>query len=228
MDKRMDKRFDLNRNTLMQTVAEGLIANGLIMTKEQSPEGKGFRLKLHETNPDAPLSPVYVNLRLLRSLPKLLSEVAKIYESKIFVEMYQDGVEFDKLSDVPTAATPIVTLISQNTGIPMITPRESKSHGSGAIIDGIYEAGQKVLLVDDLVTKADSKIAAAKVLEAEGLVVEHVIVLVDREQGGKEQLEKSGYKLHSIFKLSELLDFYHKKGKMTQETYDEIKAYLRK
>lgn len=83
-----------------------------------------------------------------------------------------------------------------------------------------------VLLIDDLITKADSKLEAIRVLESHGLVVKDVMVLVDREQGGVQQLEAAGYRVHVAFKLSTLLKYYLESGRMSQETYHEIMEYL--
>ncbi len=179
-----------------------------------------FKLKLHEKNPDAPLSPIYVDLRLLRSYPDKMGKVVEVFK-----DMSQ-GLQFDCYADVPTAATPIVAVLSYVTGIPMITPREAKTHGAVGNIDGTFQSGQTVLLVDDLVTKADSKLEAIRTLEGNGLEVHDVLVLVDREQGGPEQLKEAGYNLHAAFKLSTLLAWYRDFGKLEPAKYEEVMAYL--
>ena len=83
------------------------------------------------------------------------------------------------------------------------------------------------MLIDDLITKAESKLDAIAVLERNGLVVRDVLVILDREQGGREELRRRGYNLHSIFRLSELLDFYLQGGKIDQQKHDEVTEYLR-
>ncbi|MFA6410491.1 MAG: phosphoribosyltransferase family protein [Candidatus Buchananbacteria bacterium] len=204
-----------------QQVATGLYRIGAIKDKNQSPDGAGFRLKLHETNPNAPLSPVYIDLRLLQSFPALLSQTATLYLQLV------EQLSFDLIAGIPVAAVPTATVISQLCGKPMITPRMSeKGHGSGAKVDGVYQADQTVLLVDDLCTKAGSKLEAIKVLEEAGLVVKDVVVLVDREQGGGKELADAGYTLHAAFTLRELLGFYLENGMMSQALYKEIMAYL--
>lgn len=119
-----------------------------------------FRLKLHEENPGAPLSPYYINLRILRSFPHLMECTAQLY-----LDLAQ-GLVFDLLADVPTSATPTVAMMSYLSKIPMITPRSDvKSHGLTTQVDGIFREGQVVLLVDDIITTADSKLEAIRVLE---------------------------------------------------------------
>lgn len=189
--------------------------------KTRSPEGRGFRLKLHQTKPDAPLSPYYLDLRILRSYPT----TAKRQAIKLFAYM-MTGLGADVLADVPTAITPIVSSLSDQTGIPMITPRPAKDHGAGGNIDGVWSVdGAMAVLFDDLVTEAHSKIEAATVLRAAGIKVRDVVVLVDREQGGREQLAKADLTLHAAFTITELLALYREVGKMSAELHDEIVAY---
>ena len=180
-----------------------------------------FKLKLHEKRPDAPLSPIYIDLRLLRSFPPAMDSAIEVYMELI------TGLKFDFLADVPTAATPIVAILSHLMKVPMISPRKGeKGYGITGKIDGAFETGQTALLIDDLITQAESKLEAISTLEANGLVVKDVAVLVDREQGGAEQLEARGYKLYCAFRLSELLQFYRQAGKIDQGDYERTVAYL--
>lgn len=180
-----------------------------------------FRLKLHEKKPDAPLSPIYIDLRILRSFPKSMELAINVYRELI------RGLKFDVFADVPTAATPIVAVLSNKTKVPMISPRkEEKTHGIKRPIDGAFKEGQVALLIDDLITKADSKLEAISILEENNLKVRDVVVLVDREQGGVEELEKRGYTPHVAFKLKELLRFYLDTKKISHDQYERTIAYL--
>jgi orotate phosphoribosyltransferase len=180
-----------------------------------------FRLKLHEKNPDAPLSPIYIDLRLLRSFPEVIDSAVDVYR-----DLSNDFV-FDVYADVPTAATPIVAILSHVTRIPMISPRkDEKRHGTTAPIDGIFAPGQRVLLIDDLITNAGSKLETISVLEDNRLIVSGVVVLIDREQGGVPQLERNGYSCRVAFRLTELLEFYSRTGLISQDDYRRTMDYL--
>lgn len=180
-----------------------------------------FRLKLHEKKPDAPLSPIYVDLRILRSFPEAMDSAIRVYEELIH------GLSFDLIADVPTAATPIVAILSHELKVGMISPRmDIKEHGIAAKIEGVFKKGKVVLVVDDLITQADSKLAAIRLLTENGLVIHDVVVLVDREQGGPEQLEKAGYRCLSAFKLGELLTLFLSEHKISRHDYDRTVAYL--
>jgi orotate phosphoribosyltransferase len=135
------------------------------------------------------------------------------------------SLSFDLYADVPQAATPLVAVLTHITRTGMITPREAKTHGAGDAINGAYAPGQTALVIDDLVTRAESKLEAIHVLEAHGLRVRDVAVLVDREQGGAEQLAAAGYQLHAAVTLSQLLDHWRATGGIDDGTYDRVHAY---
>jgi orotate phosphoribosyltransferase len=180
-----------------------------------------FRLKLHDKFPDAPLSPIYIDLRLLRSFPDAMKSSVSVYQE------LAAGLQFDLLADIPTAATPITAVLSYITRIPMISPRMGqKDHGTTLPIDGKYEKRQVVLVVDDLITKADSKLAGISVLEDNGLVVRDLVVLIDREQGGVEALHEKGYACHCAFRLTDLLSYYSQNGMISSDDYLRTLKYL--
>ncbi len=196
--------------------ADALLAVGAVQFGE-------FRLKLHETQPNAPLSPIYINLRVLRSFPDAMDVAVDALAETIS----SAGLTFTRYADIPMAATPLVAVLSHNTRIGQITPRGAKSHGLTGTVDGAFQQGDRVLLIDDLVTHADSKIEAARVLEANGLVVHDIAVLIDREQGGREELAKAGYTLHATIRLGQLLNYWHAMGGLYDDMLARVRAYLR-
>ena len=83
----------------------------------------------------------------------------------------------------------------------------------------------KILLVDDVITSGGSKLEAIETLTAAGLKVQDVVVLIDREEGGREPLEARGYRVHSVLGLSAILDALTAAGRLTSEARAEIEAY---
>lgn len=176
-----------------------------------------FRFVLHEKHPDAPLAPFYIDLRMVRRFPRIRKKVVEVYGDLI------KNLKYDLLADVPTSATPMVAILSDKLGVPQITPRsDAKTHGGGAKIDGLLneDKGKTAVLIDDLITKADSKFEAIKVLKDFGVKVKDVVVLIDREQGGKKELAKKGYKLYYAFTLSQMMDLFRKKGRLSKKEYE--------
>ncbi len=166
-------------------------------------------------------SPIYIDLRLLASYPKLLSIAASAFRALIA------DLEFDRLAAIPYAALPIGTAISLQSGVPLIYPRkEVKEYGMRASVEGKFESGAKVLVIDDLVSSGESKLEAIAQLVSAGLMVEDIAVLIDREGGGQEKLANAGYRLHSVFKLSELIDQWKISGKVSEGQAREVRKFL--
>jgi orotate phosphoribosyltransferase len=181
-----------------------------------------FRLKLHEKQPDAPLSPIYVDMRVLQSYPDALdtavAALAELIESR--------GLKFTCYAGIPVAAMPLVAVLSHVTRVPMVTPREVKTHGSTETVDGSFTPGETVLVIDDVVSQADSKLEAIAVLESRGLVVRDVVVLVDREQGGAAQLAAAGHTLHAVLQLSRTLAYWQESGAIDVSTLERVRDYF--
>ena len=133
---------------------------------------------------------------------------------------------FDLIAAIPLAATPLGEALSLTTDKPLITPRPPKSHGIDSGVDGVYTKGQTALLLDDLITKGDSKFTPIDTMRKKGLVVNDILVLVDREQGGREELKKYKVKLHAIMTFSELFTYYKKSGKIDSATFTRVTSYI--
>jgi orotate phosphoribosyltransferase len=84
--------------------------------------------------------------------------------------------------------------------------KEPKAHGTGKRVEGCFAAGDRVVVVEDVVTTGDSALKAAEAVRAEGGEVLAVLTLVDRESGGREKIEAAGYRLLTLFPVSELLE----------------------
>ncbi len=114
------------------------------------------------------------------------------------------------------------------TGLPLIYPRkEAKAHGTGRAIEGEFQPGERAIVLDDLITTGGSKLAAIEPLEAAGLRVQDVVVLIDREQGGPEELAAAGYRLHAVLRLGEMLDHAGGGGAdQRRSSRTAVRAYL--
>lgn len=166
-------------------------------------------------------SPIYVDLRLLVSHPRLLAEAARVYAAAL------QGLPCDRLCGVPYAALPIGTAVALEANLPLIYPRkEVKQHGLGKDIEGSWQPGERVVIVEDLITSGGSTIQTAERLREVGLLVEHAIVLIDREQGGVENLRAAGIEAHAVFTLSAILDRLVAAGRLEPNRRDEVLAFL--
>lgn len=167
-------------------------------------------------------SPIYIDLRLLISYPKVLRLI-----SEAMIEVAKT-LKFDVIAGIPYTALPIATAISVSQDWPMVYARkEVKDYGTKKKIEGVFKEGDTALIIDDLITTGGSKFETIEPFEASGLKITDFLVLVDREQGGGRLLEEKGYKLHSIIGINELLDILDAEGKIDKEKYQEAKTFIK-
>jgi uridine monophosphate synthetase len=166
-------------------------------------------------------SPLYLDLRLLVSNPNVLAHAARAY-ADILNDTY-----YDRLAAIPYAALPIGTAVALQTKSPLLYPRkERKTYGTGRAIEGHFEPGDTVAVLDDLITTGASKFEAITPLREAGLLVRDVVVLIDREGGGREELAAQGITLHSVFRLRELMEILLEQERITPDDKAQVDRYL--
>jgi uridine monophosphate synthetase len=167
-------------------------------------------------------SPIYMDLRQLVSYPELLEQVASSYLPLL------EGLSYDRIAALPYAALPVATAISLQSGRPMLYPRkETKAYGTKAEIEGEYRAGERVVVIDDLATTGGSKFEAIEKLTGAELVVEDVVVLIDRQSGASEALAQAGFRLHAVFTLAQLVSHWERAGSISPEQAAEVRQFLK-
>lgn len=166
-------------------------------------------------------SPFYVDLRPLASDPKILKKLANYLLEMLPLD------NFDIICGVPYAALPMATAMSLESYLPLIIKRkEAKSYGTKKLIEGIYEKGQNCLLVEDVITSGKSLVETIEEVENEGIKVSDIVVVLDRQQGGKEKLEAKGYKVHSLFNISEVVEILREVNYIDDEEVARIQDFV--
>ncbi len=147
-------------------------------------------------------SDYYIDIKKASTNPEVLRLIARLMAQK----MRDEGIQADRIAGVVLGSVPLATALALETGIPYVMIRkEKKDHGTGKLIEGDLNAGDRVLVVEDVITTAGSSIKAIGTLREAGAVVEHVISVIDREGGGAENLAEAGVDFRPLVRASELV-----------------------
>lgn len=174
------------------------------------------------------LSPYYIDLAGLLSSPKELCVVASIAADRIRSIMAYERI--DKLASIELKGALILPSIGCILGLPCVVVRkENKAYGvTGRTAGAEVCKGDKILFFDDVVSEGLSKVEGMKPLKELGGEIRNVMVVVDREQGGSASLEKLGYKVCSLARVSELVKSLRKTESISEKQADTVLNYLKK
>jgi len=172
-------------------------------------------------------SPYYVDLRVIPSFPDAFKEICDFYANTITEQI---GLKtFDRIAGIPLAGIPFASQIAYNLKKPFLYVRKDiKQHGRERRVEGILVSGERVLLLDDLLTTGLTLQKAVDSVRAEGGIVTETVVFLDREEGGKQLLEKNGLKVHSLLEISEIANTLFETGAIDQESLKTILKQIKK
>ena len=147
-------------------------------------------------------SSYYIDIKKASTNPRVLYLISQLMAMK----MQDLNIRPDRIAGVVLGSVPLAAALSLATGVPYVMIRkEKKDHGTGKLIEGDLEAGDRVLVVEDVITTAGSSIKAIETLRASGAVVSDVISVIDREGGGRENLAEAGVDFHPLVRASDLV-----------------------
>jgi orotate phosphoribosyltransferase len=169
------------------------------------------------------ISPYYIDLRIVPSFPDAFQKICEFYVD--FIKNEVQSKNFERIAGIPVAGVPFASLIAYSMKKPFLYIRKGvRLHGRQRRIEGILAPGDRILLVEDLITTGISLRNAARAIRAEGGVVTDAAVLLDREEGGEEKLDKSGIKLHALLNVSEIVKKLYEIEAIDEE---QLKTILR-
>lgn len=174
-------------------------------------------------------SPVYVNPRRILTEPALLQQVAQLLDQEIKAAQGRRRPRispFSLVAGVPFGGLHLALAYSLRSGVPMCYVRPAGAAGKDHTIEGYHEPGHTALIIDDLMTGGGSILQNARVLEEFGIRVRDAIVLVDREQGGIENLRQHGINVLPLLRLRSMLTYYYESGLITPNWYQRSMDYL--
>jgi len=216
-------------NSIQMALADLLMALGAVQVKVE-----GFTLKKHEAHPDAPRSPYFLNLRDKSNPGKKGTLTPGAYEliALCWGQVVDNNVLFAVgACGLPHAATPMMKVLVRQRPQQLVLLDKREEDGrrwiAGVTDRGDLQLGAKVLIFDDVITGADSKLEAIKVLREAQMRVENVVVVVDRQQGGAEALAEHGIGTHSVFTVTELMEYYAATGQVDPSVPQLVRDYIK-
>ena len=172
-------------------------------------------------------SPYYIDLRIVPSFPDAFNRVCDVYVKLIKKELGEEG--FDRIAGIPTAGIPFASLMAYQLRKPFLYIRQrARLHGRERGVEGIIMPGDRVLLVDDLITTGGSLRKAARAIRAEGGIVNNALVLLDREEAGKQRLAEDNISLHYLLTASEAAKRLYEVGAIDDEQLKTILKQVKK
>jgi orotate phosphoribosyltransferase len=172
-------------------------------------------------------SPYYIDLRIIPSFPDAFTEIINYYTQQITTQIGTKN--FDRIAGVPIAGIPFASQIAYNLKKPFLYIRKgTRRHGRQRRVEGILVSGDRVLLVDDLVTTGLTLRKAGEAIRAEGGIVDKAVAFLDREEGGREKLAKQGLQLHTLLKISEVAKILFETAAIDEESYKTIMKQVKK
>ncbi|XP_072932178.1 uridine 5'-monophosphate synthase [Epargyreus clarus] len=167
-------------------------------------------------------TPVYFDLRVIVSYPEVMELISDL--------LYEFAVKDNKsnhLCGVPYTALPIATLLSVKAKKSMLMRRkEAKSYGTKKMVEGHYNSGDTCLIIEDVVTSGSSVLETVNDLRKEGLNADEAIIILDREQGGRKNLESNSVKMKSLFTMTKLISILVAHNKITPQVGMDVANYL--
>jgi orotate phosphoribosyltransferase len=200
--------------TITDEVANALYTSGCL-------KFGSFKIKSGAT------SPYYIDLARVLSMPKQLCVIAEAASEKINQIMAADKI--DKLASIELKGALIAPSIACNLNLPcVIIRKENKAYGvTGRIAGADVNKGDRIIFFDDVISEGISKVEGIKPLQELGANVKHLLVVVNREHGGIEKLEKLGYQVHALAKISDIVESLYREKHISKEQSDKVLDYVK-
>ena len=166
------------------------------------------------------LSSYYIDLRLIPSDPEAFRRVIGFYSTILEPTLAK---QVQRLAGIPTGGIAYAAVLAFNLSKPFLYVRkEQKEHGRGKRIEGVLKPGDKVLVLDDVITTGKNVVWAVDAIRAEGGVVEDALVLLDRQQAGEATLKRSGVRLHAFTTIRRVAERLSVRGMIDEGQLREI------
>lgn len=153
------------------------------------------------------ISDIYIDVRMTSMSPEGLSQIGPLALQAI----RSTGWSVDSIGGMTLGADPIACAISYASSLhgpslrAFTVRKDTKHHGTGKLIEGPFTQGDRVVIVEDVITTGSSALQAIETVKKSGGHVQGVLTLVDRKEGGREAIEREGYPIISLITIDELI-----------------------
>ena len=145
-------------------------------------------------------SDYYIDKYVFETDPEALRVIGRAIAEKV----RETGA--NRIGAVALGGVPLAAVASVESGVPYVIARkEAKEYGTANSVEGKLEEGDEVVVVEDIVTTGASAVEAVEKLREAGAMVNEIIVVVDRQEGGREHVEEAGLKMHALTTAEELV-----------------------
>jgi len=143
-------------------------------------------------------SKYYLDKYRFETQPDVLIELGKMFAARI-------GPNIDRIAGAELGAVPLAAAAAMYSGKPCVFIRnQKKEYGTAKQIEGVLNSGERVVIIEDVLTTGGQVLEAAKSLKDLGAVIDKIIAVIDREEGARENIEGAGYTFESLFTTTDL------------------------
>ncbi|MNK43003.1 Orotate phosphoribosyltransferase [compost metagenome] len=203
----------LNQQETESKIAESLLEIGAVALRPHQPFTWTSGIK----------SPIYCDNRLTMSFPEVRDLIAESFASLIR-EQYPDT---EVIAGTATAGIPHAAFVSQKLGLPMAYIRDkAKGHGKENQIEGLIKSGQKVIVIEDLISTGGSSIKAAQAVQEAGAEPQAVLAIFSYQlDKAVNAFREAGIKIQSLSNYTALIDVAVKKGTIQEQDLELLKSW---
>ncbi|MNH85557.1 Orotate phosphoribosyltransferase [compost metagenome] len=203
----------LNQQETESKIAESLLEIGAVALRPHQPFTWTSGIK----------SPIYCDNRLTMSFPEVRDLIAESFASLIR-EQYPDT---EVIAGTATAGIPHAAFVSQKLGLPMAYIRDkAKGHGKENQIEGLIKSGQKVIVIEDLISTGGSSIKAAQAVQEAGAKPQAVLAIFSYQlDKAVNAFREAGIKIQSLSNYTALIDVAVKKGTIQEQDLELLKSW---
>ena len=144
----------------------------------------------------------YLDKYRFETRPEILAELGR----RLALAVAEHDPEAVRLAGPELGAVALAAAASLASELPfLIVRKEAKGYGTSNRVEGAYDEGDRVCVIEDVVTSGGALLASVSALRAAGLIVGTAVCVVDREEGGGDALASAGVSLHGLLRASELV-----------------------